>query len=53
MKALLQRIKYARVKVGEEITGEIGRGILVLLGVAVGEGGEAKKRQRDDGQNFH
>ena len=38
MKALLQRVKYARVKVGEEITGEIGPGLLVLLGVGLGDG---------------
>ena len=38
MKALLQRVKYARVKVGEEITGEIGPGLLILLGVGLGDG---------------
>ncbi len=38
MKALLQRVKYARVKVGSEITGEIGPGLLILLGVADGDG---------------
>ena len=38
MKALLQRVRYARVKVGDEVTGEIGQGLLILLGVAVGDG---------------
>jgi D-tyrosyl-tRNA(Tyr) deacylase len=34
MRAVLQRVRQARVRVGEEVTGEIGRGLLVLLGVA-------------------
>ena len=38
MKALLQRVKYARVSVGSEVTGEIGPGLLILLGVADGDG---------------
>ena len=38
MKALLQRVKYARVKVGGEVTGEIGPGLLILLGVGIGDG---------------
>jgi D-aminoacyl-tRNA deacylase len=33
MRAVVQRVSRARVTVGEEITGEIGRGLLVLLGV--------------------
>lgn len=35
MRAVLQRVKRARVSVGDETTGEIGIGILVLLGVSV------------------
>jgi D-aminoacyl-tRNA deacylase len=35
MRAVLQRVSKARVVVGEEVVGEIGRGLLVLLGVAV------------------
>ncbi|HHW12994.1 MAG TPA: D-tyrosyl-tRNA(Tyr) deacylase [Firmicutes bacterium] len=34
MRALLQRVSSARVRVGNEVTGEIGPGLLVLLGVS-------------------
>jgi len=34
MRAVLQRVGRARVVVGEEVVGEIGRGLLVLLGVS-------------------
>ncbi len=37
MRAVVQRVKRARVSVGVEITGEIGPGMLVLLGVAVND----------------
>jgi D-tyrosyl-tRNA(Tyr) deacylase len=33
MRAILQRVNFARVTVEAEITGEIGKGLLVLLGV--------------------
>ena len=33
MRAVVQRVSRASVRVGEEITGEIGAGLLVLLGV--------------------
>ncbi|EAT12430.1 D-tyrosyl-tRNA(Tyr) deacylase [Bermanella marisrubri] len=33
MKALIQRVKHAKVEVDGEITGQIDQGILVLLGV--------------------
>ena len=33
MRALVQRVSRARVTVGEETTGEIGPGLLVLLGI--------------------
>jgi D-tyrosyl-tRNA(Tyr) deacylase len=38
MRAVLQRVGEARVRVGGEIVGEIGRGLLVLLGVGQGDG---------------
>ena len=33
MRAIVQRVTSARVRVGERVTGEIGRGLLVLVGV--------------------
>lgn len=35
MRAVLQRVSRAKVTVDGEITGEIGRGILILLGVSI------------------
>ncbi len=37
MKAVIQRVSEAEVKVGGEITGKIGKGFLVLLGVMDGD----------------
>jgi D-tyrosyl-tRNA(Tyr) deacylase len=37
MRAVVQRVSRARVTVGGEITGEIGVGLLVLLGVSSGD----------------
>jgi D-tyrosyl-tRNA(Tyr) deacylase len=37
MRAVVQRVSSARVAVAGEITGEIGTGLLVLLGVAQGD----------------
>jgi D-tyrosyl-tRNA(Tyr) deacylase len=34
MRAVVQRVTRAKVTVGDEIVGEIGRGLVVLLGVA-------------------
>ena len=33
MRAILQRVESARVRVGDAVVGEIGRGLLVLLGI--------------------
>ena len=33
MRAVVQRVSNAKVKVGQDITGEIGRGFLIYLGV--------------------
>lgn len=38
MRACVQRVSSARVRVEGETVGEIGRGLLVLLGVAAGDG---------------
>jgi D-tyrosyl-tRNA(Tyr) deacylase len=37
MRAVIQRVSHAKVTVGQEITGEIGLGLLVLLGVATSD----------------
>ncbi len=37
MRAVLQRVSEARVRVGGRTVGEIGRGLLVLLGVGQGD----------------
>lgn len=38
MRAVVQRVRYAAVRVGDETVGEIGRGLCVLLGVASEDG---------------
>ena len=47
MKAVLQRVKRASVTVDRQVVGEIGQGILVLLGVEQGDG-ETDARQLAD-----
>ena len=37
MRAVIQRVTSARVQVGDRVTGEIARGLLVLLGVGRGD----------------
>ena len=37
MRAVIQRVSSARVTVAGEVTGEIGAGLLILLGVAIGD----------------
>jgi D-tyrosyl-tRNA(Tyr) deacylase len=44
MKAVLQRVSHASVSVGSAVRGEIGPGLLVLLGIARGDGEEAAER---------
>jgi D-aminoacyl-tRNA deacylase len=38
MRAVIQRVNHARVTVDGEVTGEIGRGLLVYLGAGEGDG---------------
>ena len=40
----MQRVSFARVRVGEETVGEIGPGLCVLLGVARGDEAEVAAR---------
>jgi D-tyrosyl-tRNA(Tyr) deacylase len=44
MKAVVQRVSRARVRVGHEVAGEIGPGLCVLLGVASDDGPDAAPR---------
>ena len=44
MKAVVQRVDRASVRVDGVVRGEIGAGLLVLLGVAVGDGSEEAER---------
>jgi D-tyrosyl-tRNA(Tyr) deacylase len=44
MRALLQRVSDARVLVGGAVTGEIGHGLLILLGVGAGDGDDEARR---------
>ena len=39
MKAVIQRVMSANVKIGDNIVGSIEKGFVVLLGVAEGDGG--------------
>jgi D-aminoacyl-tRNA deacylase len=43
MRAVIQRVRRARVTVDERIVGEIGAGILVLLGVGKADSNESAK----------
>lgn len=47
MKALIQRVSAARVEVGGEVVGEIGAGLLVLLGLDKGDDTESAGRMLD------
>jgi len=40
LRAVVQRVSRASVRVGEELVGEVGEGLLVLLGVAEGDSEE-------------
>src|SRR5438067_1581357 len=44
MRVVIQRVSRARVTVGGEVVGEVGRGLLVLLGVTHGDTIEGARR---------
>ena len=44
MKAVLQRVSHASVRVGEELVGEIGPGLCVLAGIARADGPQQATR---------
>ena len=44
MRAVIQRVRRARVLVGTDTVGDIGRGLCVLLGVAADDGEETARR---------
>jgi D-aminoacyl-tRNA deacylase len=41
MRAVMQRVRWARVSVADEVVGEIGPGLCALIGVARGDTGAA------------
>jgi D-tyrosyl-tRNA(Tyr) deacylase len=43
MRVVIQRVRRARVTVDERVVGEIGAGVLVLLGVGKGDSSESAK----------
>jgi D-tyrosyl-tRNA(Tyr) deacylase len=44
MRAVCQRLREGRVRVGGEVVGEVGEGLCVLLGVARGDGEDEAAR---------
>ena len=42
MRAVVQRVAWAKVEVDGEVTGEIGHGLLVYLGAGKGDGDQAR-----------
>ena len=44
MRALVQRVREARVLVGDEVVGEIGAGLVVLVGVTHDDDGATARR---------
>lgn len=47
MKLVVQRVERAEVRVDDEVVGRIGRGMLVLLGILVGDGEDQVDRLAD------
>jgi D-aminoacyl-tRNA deacylase len=47
MRALIQRVTGARVRVGDEVVGEIGPGLCVLVGVTHDDGEDTARKLAD------
>jgi D-aminoacyl-tRNA deacylase len=47
VRALIQRVSSASVSIGGEIVGEIGEGLVILLGVGAEDGSEQARRLAD------
>ncbi len=47
MRAVIQRVKWGRVKVKEKLTGEIGKGLVILLGVSADDTEKSAKYLAD------
>jgi D-tyrosyl-tRNA(Tyr) deacylase len=47
VRALIQRVTAARVRVGDDVVGEIGPGLCVLVGVTHDDGEDAARRLAD------
>ncbi|HEX2190935.1 MAG TPA: D-aminoacyl-tRNA deacylase [Longimicrobiaceae bacterium] len=47
MRVVLQRVSRARVTVGGRVTGEVGRGLLLLAGFTAGDGEETLRWMAD------
>lgn len=47
MRVLAQRVSRARVRIGDAVVGEVGNGLLVLLGVAPADDGAVAQRMAD------
>jgi D-aminoacyl-tRNA deacylase len=47
VRVVLQRVRWARVEVAGEVVGEVGAGLLALVGVAAGDGVAEARRLAD------
>ncbi|MFH1840944.1 MAG: D-aminoacyl-tRNA deacylase [Candidatus Shapirobacteria bacterium] len=47
MKLVIQRVKRAKVTVKNKTVGKIGRGLVVLVGVKIGDGGEVIEKMAE------